>query len=242
MDVKLNVAGFAAELTVADRELDEVYRPILERVIRPGAGRSITFIAGPPGSGKSTFAALLQAIARSLRNTEILILPMDGLHFPYAYLKTHFAEQDGVQVSLAHIKGAPESFDLVRFTEALRSLHAGRDLVWPVYDRRVHDVVPEGIRIQGDGFFLVEGNYLLLDEPDWRDLRAFAGLRVRLAAPEDLLIRRLIDRQVRGGRDPETARAWVLRSDLANLRRVMSRQLPADLEVEETGTELQLKL
>jgi putative kinase len=240
--LKLNVAGLTEEIRVSAGDLAGVYQPLMDSLIRlrrPGR-RAVVFLAGPPGSGKSMFAAILQALVHQDLQTDLTVLPMDGFHFPNAYLKTHFATRDGEEIRLADIKGGPESFDLRQLEEFLRRLHDGREFRWPRYDRTIHDVVPEAIPIARDGLFLVEGNYLLLDEPGWRELAPLAHLRLFISAPEDLLLDRLVDRQIRGGRDPEHARAWATRSDLLNIRRVMAHQLPADLQIIQNDRELTL--
>ena len=97
-----------------------------------------------------------------------------------------------------------------------------------MYDRRLHDVAAEPARLCAD-VFIVEGNWLLLDEPGWRELRACAALSISLTADEEMLLPRLIARKVRGGMDEAAARAFCLRSDLDNIRRQRARLLPADV-------------
>ena len=75
---------------------------------------------------------------------------------------------------------------------------------------------------------LVEGNYLLLDQPVWRDLRPLFSLTVMVSAPRDVLADRLRDRWQVLGRD-EAAIARHLDNDLANLDLVLSDSVPADL-------------
>ncbi len=234
MKLHLTVAGFETDLDISEEDISRIYRPALETLAgmaEPGR-RKIAFLAGPPGSGKSTCGAILQELGRRLLGREMTVLPMDGFHFTNDYLKTHVVERDGERIPLARIKGAPESFDLVRFSLALNLLHSGQELLWPAYDRNIHDVVPDQIQIPAEGIFIVEGNYLLLDEPGWRELLAFADKRIFILEPEEVLLDRLMARHVRGGKSPAQAREWVMRNDLSNIQRVLSRRLPVDIQIQ----------
>ena len=94
-------------------------------------------------------------------------------------------------------------------------------MAWPTYDRRVHDVVAGTVPLSAD-LVLVEGNWLLLDEPGWRDLARNAQYVVLLTADADLLRDRLVERKVRGGLTPAEAEAFYERSDRLNVQRVMA--------------------
>ncbi|MFA5864612.1 MAG: nucleoside/nucleotide kinase family protein [Phycisphaerae bacterium] len=233
MRMQLNVAGLVEEVLLSAEELLTVYRPVLKNLMELTypENRGIVFLAGPPGSGKSTFAAILQRLDREQYQKDITILPMDGFHLSNEYLKNNFIERDGERICLSEIKGAPESFDLDHFAKALRSLRNGDKIYWPGYDRTIHDVVPDAIAISESGLFIVEGNYLLLDEPGWRELVQYAHKTIFLSGPEDLLMDRLIDRHIRGGKKAKQAREWVNRTDMQNIQRVISRQVPADVRI-----------
>ena len=75
---------------------------------------------------------------------------------------------------------------------------------------------------------LVEGNYLLLDRPVWRDLRPLFDLTVMVTAPRAVLADRLRRRWQSLGRD-EAAITRHLANDLANLDLVLAASGPADL-------------
>ena len=121
-----------------------------------------------------------------------------------------------------------------KLAERLQRVAAGERCGWPVYDRRLHDPVDNVITVDGD-IVLLEGNYLLLGEPGWRDLRDFADYTVLIRANEDLLRRRLTDRKARGMATREEAEKFVKFSDMRNVRTCLEHSGSADLILEMTG-------
>ena len=145
---------------------------------------------------------------------------MDGVHHPNRYLETHTILRDGVEIPLKSIKGAPETFDVSALAAKLRAAKNGRTL-FPVYDRRIHDVVPDAL-IADASILLFEGNWLLLDEELWRDLRALADYTLRIDAPPAFLRDRLIARKVQGGGSEAEATAFYDASDRKNVERFIA--------------------
>ena len=228
----LELAGQIWEVQISRRELEEAHIPFVEELAsrsRERDGRFIPYLGSPPGGGKSTLASLWKTISYE-RGESIEILPLDGFHFPNAYLRSHEMVVDWKNVSMLDMKGAPETYDLGRIISHLQALRNGDDLVWPIYDRRLHDVVTEGFRIERKtGVFLIEGNYLLLDEPAWSDGSRFADLKIFLETPEAICRERTIARHIRGGRTPEDAALHYERCDHRNFERVNSRRVKPDV-------------
>lgn len=192
-------------------------------------GRTIVFLAAPPGAGKSTLALALQELSEERGGPRLQALPMDGFHHFQSYLESHSISRDGAEIPLASIKGAPESFDLEGLASAIRSLRALGPHPWPAYDRTVHDRVDAAIELNAP-IALVEGNWLLLDEPGWRELSSRADLTIFISAREDQLRERLIARKAQGiGR--REAEHWFAQVDAVNVTRVNERRLPADIEL-----------
>ncbi len=218
------VNGLEVEVDVDRRLVEETLVPALRTVAaRPrDQRRAFVFLVGPPGVGKSTLSAVLAEAGRGLRPDplDMDVVGIDGFHLPHDVLVSHHVTTDRGRVPLSAIKGAPETFDVAGLARHLAD-SADRDVVWPTYDRRVHDVVPGTHPLRAD-LVLVEGNWLLLDEPGWRDLAAaFARYVVLLTADPDLLRERLVERKVRGGLTPAEAEAFYERSDRLNVERVM---------------------
>ncbi|MFP3656857.1 nucleoside/nucleotide kinase family protein, partial [Burkholderia sp. SIMBA_052] len=74
-----------------------------------------------------------------------------------------------------------------------------------------------------------EGNYLLFDEPGWRDLTDLWDVSIRLDVPLADLEARLVQRWLTHGLDQAAAEAPARGNDLANAQRIASARLPADL-------------
>lgn len=192
-----------------------------------GPSRRLVAVAGPPGSGKSTFAERLHAALAGHMAAEVL--PMDGYHYDDIVLNArgHRAR-----------KGAPHTFDVDGFAAMLARLRAddGRDVAVPVFDRSI-EIARSGARIipAATRLVIVEGNYLLLDDPAWAQLRPLFDATVFLRVPETELARRLAARWEGYGMDAATVRAKCEGNDLPNARLVNASSVPADYEVANVG-------
>ncbi|MBR0464510.1 MAG: nucleoside/nucleotide kinase family protein [Clostridia bacterium] len=229
---RIENAGRTIEAEFSDEDARNIFLPLLRRFthMRRAKGRRLlVMLAGPPASGKSTLAALLKALAE---DTDGVIAPtvlgMDGFHWPQAYLRAHAVMRNGELIPMTRVKGSPVSYDLQGLRQAVARVAAGEICLWPAYDRRIHDPVPDAIRVDGE-IVLLEGNYLLLDEDGWRDLRAFADYTISVDADHALLMERVIARHMAGGLTREEAVQKAEENDRANMRLCREKCLPADL-------------
>lgn len=129
------------------------------------------------------------------------------------------------------MKGAPETFDAEAFVGLLRRVRdePAATVRWPDFDRAAEETVPEAITIGADAKLVItEGNYLLLEQPWWRDVRPLLDEAWYVDAPRDILRRRLLRRQVAGGRPKEDAVRHVDESDLRNAALVARTRRLAD--------------
>jgi pantothenate kinase len=86
-----------------------------------------------------------------------------------------------------------------------------------VFDRVADRAVAGAITVgPDDRIVVVEGNYLLLDQPPWDAVADLVDLSGYLDVDDDERVERLVARHVRHGRSPADAREFVLRSDEAN--------------------------
>ena len=230
-DMLLNINGFDVRARYTQGTIERVFKPICTRLndmYKTASRPQIALLAAPPGAGKSTLAHALGVYAREEGLSPIAALGMDGFHYRNEYLRTHTDENGTL---LSSIKGAPSTYDLDKLIDAIKQLHTGK-CMWPVYDRNAHEPSPNPMQVSG-GIFIVEGNWLMLDAPVWRELNGMCDISIGIDADEDLLMPRLISRKVRGGMDENDAREFCMRSDLDNIRLYGSRKLPCDIELKQ---------
>jgi len=182
-----------------------------------GAGRRIVAVAGAPGSGKSTFA---ERLAGRLGGA---VLPMDGFHYDDIVLEARGHRPR---------KGAPFTFDVGGLAATLARLAAddGRAVAVPVFDRSI-EIARAGARIiePSTRVVVVEGNYLLLDDPAWTPLGAHFDATVMLDVPMPVIEARLYARWK--GLEGEALRAKMEENDLPNARLVAGHSRAADFLV-----------
>lgn len=108
--MKIAVNGLEQEIFYDRHGIEDLLAPLLREWIAQtrGAGRHYAFLAAPPGTGKSTTAMLLERAVGG----ELQCLGIDGFHYPQEVLRARsIRTDDGREVPLASIKGAPETFE-----------------------------------------------------------------------------------------------------------------------------------
>ena len=182
--------------------------------------RRMIGITGAPGAGKTTYAVALAASEGGVH------LPMDGFHLADVSLD---------RLGLRSRKGAPETFDAHGYAALLARLRAETpEVVYaPAFERDLEQPLAGAIAIPPEaGLVVTEGNYLLLDEPGWREARAQLDEVWFLDEDEDLRRSRLVARHIEFGKTPEETAAWVARVDDANAALVRQTRDRADRVVD----------
>ena len=198
-------------------------RALLDEALRSGS-RRLLGIAGAPGAGKSTLAARL---ARELGEQAVLV-PMDGFHLADAALE---------RLGRLGRKGAPDTFDAGGYVALLQRLRTARPQdapVWaPMFERDLEQPLAGAIEVGAEvPLVITEGNYLLLEDGPFAQVRAMLDACWFVEVPEELRLERLIARHERFGKSPQAAREWALGPDEANARLVAGTRDRADVVVD----------
>ena len=223
--------GFKTEARFTEDTVNEVFIPFLKKLNevygQVGGRKVIAFLVGPPGVGKTIISHYLEKLSKDRQDlTTIKALGIDGFHFSNAYLEAHSTIIDGNTIPMKSIKGAPQTFDLDGLQAKIREIKL-EEADWPIYDRTIHDVVPDAVSVEAE-IILIEGNYLLLKDPKWTNIRTLADYTVFLKADSEMLKTRLIERKVRGGCTQEEAENFYNSSDGKNVELVLNNSANAD--------------
>lgn len=189
-----------------------------------GPDRLLLGITGAPGAGKSTLAAALAA-----RAPGAVVVPMDGFHL---------ADVELVRRGLRERKGAPETFDAWGYAALLGRIRARPDhvVMAPAFERDLEQPLAGAVPVPPSAPLVVtEGNYLLLEGPEWVAARAWLDAVWHVTCDAAVRVPRLLARHQASGKSPAAAREWVVRVDEANAALVDAAARRADLVLDLTG-------
>jgi pantothenate kinase len=181
-------------------------------------GRGMLGICGAPGAGKSTLAAnLVEALG-----DKAVYVGMDGFHLAQAELR---------RLGRTERKGAPDTFDAAGYVNLLRRLKDQTEIVYaPQFRREIEEPIAGAVPVfPGTPLVVTEGNYLLVPDHPWGEVRHLLDEVWFLQPSEDERHRRLIARHEQFGRTPEQARDRALGSDERNATVINATVKHADL-------------
>ncbi|KAF9886906.1 putative kinase [Aspergillus nanangensis] len=166
--------------------------------------RYLVAIAGTPGSGKTTTAEKVVKLLNAPGTPCAALLSMDGFHFPRSTLD-QLPNREEAYVR----RGAPWTFDAAGFLQFLKDLRAREKrpvspqlsgVYAPTFDHTAKDPVENGIYIPDDTpIVVIEGNYLLLDEPVWREIPPLVDYKVFIDTDLGVARDRLAKRHLAAG-------------------------------------------
>lgn len=220
--------------------LDALARRALA-LVPAGGGRAVVGIAGSPGAGKTTLAVQLAARVNAIVAAEASSASEPASTVPSPHFAAHLP-MDGYHLANSTLdklgrrdrKGAIDTFDGWGFVALLRRLHAetSHTVYAPSFDRTVEEPIAGEIAVLPDTkLVIVEGNYLLVDETPWADVKGLLAEAWFCETTDDERVRRLVDRHERHGRTPEAAKAWAESVDGKNAILIESTMPRADLVV-----------
>jgi pantothenate kinase len=198
-------------------EINQAMAALRARLV-PGT-RTVLGIAGAPGSGKSTFA---DWIRQQFEPGQAVVVPMDGFHLGNAII-------DGTP--LRQRKGAIDTFDAGGYLSLLRRLvRRDEPVVYaPEFRRTLDEPVAASIAIPADvPLVITEGNYLLVEQEPWKDIRAQLDEVWFVDTPPQLRLARLVERHISFGMEPAAAGAWATGPDEANAVLIQATRQAAD--------------
>ena len=194
------------------------------RALASRGRRTLLGITGPPGGGKSTLA---EAVARELGDRAVLV-GMDGFHLAQAEL---------VRLGRRDRMGALDTFDGAGYVALLRRLRlASEEVVYaPEFRRSIEEPIAGAVAVPRDvPLVITEGNYLLVDEGPWAEVRDLLDETWYVVQDEARRLELLIARHVEFGKEPDFAREWVMRSDQRNAELIETTRARADALVQIT--------
>ncbi|KAL5324391.1 hypothetical protein ACEPPN_008936 [Leptodophora sp. 'Broadleaf-Isolate-01'] len=149
---------------------------------------------------------------------------MDGYHYPLSYLHS----LPNPSHALAR-RGAPFTFDSPSYLTLVKSLRPALTpstltIHAPSFSHTTKDPVADAIPIPASSRILIfEGNYLSLDEGDWKEAAGLMDEHWFVEVEEETAGRRLVKRHVKSGVAEDEESAWrrARENDLPNGRDVV---------------------
>lgn len=192
----------------------------MDKLLAAGT-RQILAIIAAPGAGKSTLASALLA----LYGAAVQVVPMDGFHLANSELE---------RLGRRNRKGAPDTFDaagVVNLLQRIKAQQPGDDAVYaPEFRREIEEAVAGAIAVRASTqLVIVEGNYLLLDDAPWCEVRHVVDESWYLDVPDALRQARLLARHMQFGRTRQQSLDWIAHTDEPNAVRIAQTRRYADL-------------
>ena len=201
--------------------LPTVCQQRIEHLLASGE-RHILGLVAAPGAGKSTLAQAIQAQFAEV----VQVVPMDGFHLANSELQ---------RLGRRGRKGAPDTFDAAGYVNLLRRirLQSGDEVVYaPEFRRDLEEAIAGAIAVLPQTRLIVtEGNYLLLDEAPWSQVRDVLDEVWYLDVPKGVRHARLLSRHMHFGRSRDEALAWIASTDEPNAVRIAQCRGRADVQV-----------
>lgn len=175
-------------------ELEDLGKSICEN----RNGRKVILLSGFPGSGKLSISRQVVEILKK-QNVKSAILPQDGFHL----YRSELANLANAKEAFIR-RGAPFTFNAERLVNTVQKLNSEKwnrqTIKAPSFDHKLKDPVEDDILITPDtDIVIIEGNYVLLKEHPWCELKNFADESWFVTANKNVIRERLIRRHLEAG-------------------------------------------
>ncbi len=234
MEYLSNSNGITVKAHYSDENVKELFLPLLEDLIKKQKekqGRLLVFLAAPPGTGKTTLCEFLNYLYKENFGDNLTVIGMDGFHHYNDYLESHEIDYNGQRIKLKAIKGQLPTFNVQYLKEKLEKVAKGENVMWPVYDRQLHNPREDAIEVNGD-IVILEGIYIMMKEEVWKDLSEYADYTIFIKSEPAALKERLIRRKMNGNLTYEEAKTFIEMNDMVNATKVLNNSKEADLNLE----------
>ena len=234
VEYNANINGLPVKAKYSEENINNIFLPLLRKLTvlqKSKNGRVLVMLAAPPAAGKSTLVSFLSHLSKNTSGiSPITVIGMDGFHHYQDYLLSHTVVRENKEIPMVKIKGAPITFDLELFEERVAMVARGDICGWPEYNRLKHNPEENAIKVEGN-IVLLEGNYLLLNQPGWNNLSNYADYTISITADAQMLKNRLVSRKCASGTNLQEATKFVDFSDMANVKICLEQSKQADLNL-----------
>jgi hypothetical protein len=165
--------------------------------------RVVIGIAGPTGAGKSVIAVLFKEIAkRAGLSFALESITIDAYHYPNSFLNSHFSGGE----PLKKVKGRYDTYDVQALAGDLKAFSSGETVSFPIYSRKLHDPVKDGIVTAAkDTLLILEGLWLLYESAGWEAIGPLLDYSIFIDSDKERTKEPVLKRHMIGGRTLEDA-------------------------------------
>ena len=128
-------------------------------------------------------------------------ITIDAYHYPNSYLNSHFSGGE----PLKKVKGRYDTYDVQAFGD-LRAFSYGETVSFPIYSRKLHDPIKDGIvTAVKDTLLIVEGLWLLYENAGWETIGPLLDYSIFIDSDKERTKEPVLKRHMTGGRTLEDA-------------------------------------
>lgn len=194
--------------------------------------RVVIGIAGIPGSGKTTLTAKMCELMNQ-KGFKTQGISQDGFHYYRQQLYLMKNSREAIER-----RGAPFTFDAVKFLRLVEKFndpqYKDTEIMAPSFDHSKKDPIENDVVILPDTkIIFVEGNYLALKDPVWKELGGYFDEIWRLEVLMEEAKERLVERHLTAGicATREEAQRRAEDNDLVNGVYILENLVPATISI-----------